>query len=107
MEVIESESSVLKKDQLIVLYCIEEVERNYVFNTANSFTLRGHITHMSFIEKLEEMILLYDINDDEAERHQHQHQQMLYQLCVKVLSCCDFAVCTFVIIEANKNLEYF
>ena len=105
MEVIESESSVLKKDQLIVLYCIEEVERNYVFNTANSFTLRGRIAHMSFIEKLEErrMILLYDINDDEAERH----QQMPYPLCVKVLSCCDFAVCTFVIIEANKNLEYF
>ena len=71
MEVIESESSVLKKDQLIVLYCIEEVERNYVFNTANSFAL-----------KLEErrMVLLYDIND-EAERH----QQMPYPLCVKVL----------------------
>ena len=60
MEVIESESSVLKKDQLIVLYCIEEVERNYVFNTANSSTLRGRIAHTSFIEKLEErrMILL-------------------------------------------------
>ena len=95
----------MKKDQLIVLYCIEEVERNYVFNTANSFTLRGRIAHMSFIETFEErrMILLYDINDDEAERH----QEMPYQLCVKVLSCCDFAVCTFVIIEANKNLEYF
>ena len=103
MEVIESKSSVLKKDQSIVLYCIEEVERNYVFNTANSSTLRGRIAHTSFIEKLEEMILLYDINDDEAERH----QQMPYPLCVKVLSCCDFAVCTFVIIEANKNLEYF
>ena len=45
--------------------------------------------------KLEErMVLLYDINDDEAERH----QEMPYQLFVKVLSCCDFAVCTFVII---------
>ena len=49
------------------------------------------------------MILLYDINDDVAERH----QQMPYPLCVKVLSCWDFAVCIFVIIEANNNLEYF
>ena len=95
MEVIESESS--------VLYCIEEVERNYVFNTANSFTLHGRIAHMSFIEKLEERRMILLFNDDEAERH----QQMPYPLCVKVLSCCDFTVCTFVIIEANKNLEYF
>ena len=38
------------------------------------------------------MILLYDINDDEAERH----QQMSYPLCARGLSC-DFTVCTFVI----------
>ena len=79
----------------VLLYCVEEVKRNYVFNTANSFALRGRIAHMSFIEKLEErMVLLYDINDDEAERH----QEMPYPLCVKVLSCCNFTVCTFVII---------
>ena len=85
---------ILGEDQLIVLYCIEEVARNYIFNTANSFSLRGRIAHMSFNEKLEErrMILLYDIGDDEAERH----QQMSYPLCARGLSC-DFTVCTFVI----------
>ena len=52
MEVIESESSVLKKDQLIMLYCIEEVERNYVFNTANLFTLRSRIAQYEFYREV-------------------------------------------------------
>ena len=84
MEVIESEPTVLKIVQLIVLCCIEEVERNYIFSTANSLRLCGRTAHMSIIEKLEErtVVLLYDIDDDEAERLQH----MRYLLWEKVLS---------------------
>ena len=89
IQVVQSESSVLKKDQVIVLHCIEENSRDYVINGAESFSLRYSLVHLSLIAKLRErrVAMIYSVDGWDLVL-----RQMNYSVCIQILSCCDFKV---------------
>ena len=102
MEVTQSESSVLRNEEALVVYCIEENFSDYIINGAKCFTLRCRLIHFSFVGKLRErrvaLIFCPDAWDVVL-------RQMGYPVCIQVLSCFDFEVNKSIILN-NLCLSY-